>query len=51
MLGLLDLVLAAHELELEAGVLVEADDAEDDEAGSHRQRQRDHRQLAVVSYG
>ena len=34
---------------LETGVLVEADDSEDDKARSHRERKSDHGELAIVS--
>ena len=34
---------------LETGVLVEADDSEDDKACSHRERKSDHSELAIVS--
>ena len=37
------------ETHLETGVLVEADDSEDDKARSHRERKSDHGELAIVS--
>ena len=43
------LILAAHQFELEAGKLVKADHAEDDEPGSNMQGELDHGQLAIIS--
>jgi hypothetical protein len=43
------LILTAHQLKLETGVLVKGDNAKDDKACSHRQWQGDHGQLTVVT--
>ena len=41
--------MGGGETHLETGVLVEADDSEDDKARSHRERKSDHSELAIVS--